>query len=473
MRRTLLLAWTLALGTAGGAVVAAERPYLWPAALVVLSIAFAFGTVRRRQALTVLAVLLAGAACGAVAASVRADDGASLTAAARRVPRCAVVGQVLEQVGALGTLAAVTEARCDRGVGTVHEGVAALETDALPGSPFRATGWLVPLRDDAFDVALARAGADASFSGTVESAPPQGWYRVAANVRHGLRAGFERRPSEARALLLGLSVGDTDPLSPLVLDHFRTSGLSHLVAVSGSNVAIVVGAAALVTRRLAFSTRIAAAVLTLVVFISVVGPDASVLRAAAMGALAIAALALGRQSEPLHALALGIALLIVVRPQIVFSIGFHLSAAATAGIVMWTNRLERRALWLPRLIRLPLALTLAAQAAVAPLLLGTFGEISLVAPITNLLAAPAVPPATIAGFVGALVSPLSPSLGSLALTAGEPFAAWTLLVARIGAGPTWASVELWRGLALVAGALAVVGAVVTLRRYGEPISLDR
>jgi competence protein ComEC len=472
VRRTLLLVWALALGAAVGAVVAAERPQLSRASLVAVVLAIFLGSIRRRPFLAVASVVLAGVGCGALAASLRAAEGAALQNAARVVPRCTVVGRILEEVGALGTLATIEVAGCDHGVGRLDEGVVAIETDALAGSPYRATGWLVPLGSDGFDAALARAGADARLSGTVETSSPQGWHKVAATVRRGLWEAAARSPGEERALLLGLSVGDTAGLTQDTLGSFRRSGLSHLVAVSGSNVAIVLGAAALAVRRMTFMTRISAAVITLAVFVNVVGPDASVLRAAAMGALAIMAVAFGRQVEPLHALGLALAFLVVVRPQLVFSVGLHLSAAATAGIILWTCRLERRATWLPGLVRLPLAVTLAAQAAVAPLLLGIFGEVSVVAPVTNLLAAAAVPPATIAGFLAALVSPLWPSLGSLVLALGEPFAGWILLVGRVGSAPSWATLELPPQVGFLLALAVTAAVVITLPRYGRAISLD-
>jgi competence protein ComEC len=472
VRRTLLPVWALALGGACGAVGAAERPALSGVSLLALALAALLGCIRRRPAALLCSVFLTGLGCGALAGSWHAAEGTVVREAARRVPSCTVVGRVLEDVGTLGTLAAIGSARCDRGVGSLHEGVLAIQTEALAGSPYRATGWLVPLGPDGSDVALSRAGAGARLDGTVEAGAPQGWHRVAASVRAGLSAAAARKPVEERALLLGLSIGDTDGLTQRTLDGFRRSGLSHLVAVSGSNVAIVLGAVALVVRRMTFVARIAMALATLALFVNVVGPDASVLRAAAMGALAIVALIFGRQVEPLHALGVGLALLVVVRPQLVFSVGLHLSAAATAGIILWAGPLERRVVRLPALVRLPLAVTLAAQVAVAPLLLGVFGEVSLVAPATNLLAAPAVPPATVAGFLAALVSPVWPPLGSLVLSCGEPFAAWILLVSRIGAAPSWATLGLPPEAGLVAALAVATAAGFTLRRLGRPISLD-
>ncbi len=125
------------------------------------------------------------------------------------------------------------------------------------------------------------------------------------------------------------------------------------------------------------------------------------------------------------------------------------------------------------IVSLPLAVTLSAQAAVLPVLIGVFGEASLVAPVTNLLAAAAVPPATVLGLVGSLAGVVHPWIGGVILRAAEPFAAWILFVGRSGAQPSWATLSIpnWAG-ALVA--IPVCLAVIwTLRRYCAPISLER
>jgi competence protein ComEC len=166
-----------------------------------------------------------------------------------------------------------------------------------------------------------------------------------------------------------------------------------------------------------------------VLFVLVVGPEPSVLRAAAMGSLALVALVTGRTTEPLAALGVATAAVIVLRPEMVHSAGLHLSVAATAGIILFSPSLTVRLAKLPRPVAVVLAATLAAQLAVAPVIIGTFGEVSLVAPVANLVAAPAVPPATILSLGAALLQRVWPPLGRTAMAAAEPFAAWILWVA--------------------------------------------
>jgi competence protein ComEC len=175
-----------------------------------------------------------------------------------------------------------------------------------------------------------------------------------------------------------------------------------------------------------------------------------------MAAVAIAALAYGLRPEPWHALLLGLIGVIALRPAILYSAGLHLSAAATAGILLWTRPLSRH-LPLPKEIALGLAVTTSAQLATAPLIASLFGQISLVGPVANLLALPAVPPATVFGLCAAVAGTFSPVLGGAIARAAEPFVAWILFVARVFGRPSWAAVAVpsWSGWLMGVAALAV------------------
>lgn len=238
-------------------------------------------------------------------------------------------------------------------------------------------------------------------------------------------------------------------------------------SLSGTNVTIVVGAAALAVSRLALRTRVIACAAALGLYVAVVGPEPSVLRAATMGGIALVALAGGRRTEPLHALGVALIVVLALRPGLVFSVGLHLSAAATAGIVLFAGRLARRMSGLPRAVALVLAVTLAAQVAVAPVLIGVFGELSVVAPLANLLAAPAVAPATVLGLGGAVAGSVWPAAGVLLARAAEPFVGWILAVGRTTGGWSGASLEVPRWWAWPLGAFVVVAALAT-RRDSSP-----
>lgn len=126
----------------------------------------------------------------------------------------------------------------------------------------------------------------------------------------------------------------------------------------------------------------------------------------------------------------------------VFSVGLQLSVAATAGIVLWTTRLAHALRALPRVAALGLGATVAAQLAVAPLLVGTFGQLSLASPVANLMAMPAVAPATILGLAAGVVGTLSEAAGSAVARVAEPFSAWILLVGNSVGDLEWSSVAL-------------------------------
>jgi len=282
---------------------------------------------------------------------------------------------------------------------------------------------------------------------------------LAAAVRRGLLGATESMAPDERALERGLTIGDTTGFGPSTIESFRRSGLSHLLAVSGSNVAIVIGTTAFALRRFAHRTRIILSAAALTLFVLVVGPQPSVLRAAAMGAVGLAALGWGYRTEPMRALGLALLIVITARPGLVHSAGLQLSAAATAGIVLWTGAIAARLDSLPAPIALALGATLAAQIAVAPVLVATFGELSLIAPLANLIAFPAVAPATVLGLTAGGVGMLSPALGAVIAGWSGPFARWILIVAERSADVGWASVSLprWVGLLLAA---PVVGAAV-------------
>lgn len=463
----------LATGVAGGACVAAGGGVAPAAAVISMTASATLAVVRRVPAATLVALVVFGFGAGALTASVRGDRGVGLEAEAARVPHCDFEARVLEQIGALGTLVAVDRASCIGQSAIGGGGVAVIDTPAPAGAPFRATGWLLPLGSDAFDEARRRAGAQAELDlDSLSLGRPAGLFLVAAWVRDGLKTSALEISPPAAALIRGLTIGDTEALTPDTLEQFRRAGLSHLLAVSGSNVAIVLAAAALLAQVFTFRSRLLLGAAALGVFLLVVGPDPSVLRAVAMGVVGLVALACGRPAEPLHALAIALAVLIVVRPQVVFSVGLHLSLAATAGIIVWAPILQSKMERLPSFLRLPLAVTLSAQAGVLPLLAGVFGQVSLVAPLSNLAAAPAIAPATVLGLTGGILGTFDDRLGGLFLRAAEPFAAWILLIGRVSAQPEWASVGVAPWLGPVLAAPVLVAAVAALARYVGPILSD-
>lgn len=442
------IAAVLAGLAAGGLVHESLTP---PRALALLALAGP-PALARRSCLSPAALLVAALALGALATGWRLQRPVALEQMAARVPHCSIEGRVLEEAGGLGTLVSAEVARCDGFEPVRGAGVMVLDPGSGDaGATVTATGWLLPLSDGDFDAARRHAGAHAGFDalevGIVRE--PSGAFAVAASLRRGLERAVAGLEPDRAALLRGLSIGDTTGMDPGTVESLRRSGLTHLVAVSGTNVALVVGAVALLSARASLKARVALCALALACYVLVVGPEPSVLRAAAMGAIALAGLASGRRADPLKALGLALIALLAARPGLVWSVGLQLSAAATAGLVLFSDRVARRLAFLPRPVALGLGAAVAAQAAVAPLMIAVFGSLSLVAPLSNLAALPAVAPATILGLVSGAAGAVNVSLGAVVARLAEPFAGWILMVGERAGAPQWAAPELPPAAALI------------------------
>jgi competence protein ComEC len=385
---------------------------------------------------------------------------------AERVPHCELRGRLLEHAGGLGSLVSADLLSCEGFTPGHSAGVVVIEpSDVEAGATVSSTGWLVRLQTgDSFDDARRGLGAHSAFhiDEIEQVGSPRGLYGVASHVRAGLDRATAGMEPERAGLLSGLSTGDTTGIGGATEEQLRRAGLSHLVAVSGSNVAIVVGATALMVSRVALPIRIAACGIALGLFVLVVGPEPSVLRASVMGTVGLLALAAGRRTEPLHALGLALIVLLGLRPGLISSVGLHLSVAATAGIVVFSGHIRRALDGLPNFVSLALAVTLAAQFAVAPLLIGTFGELSLVAPLANLLAIPMVAPATVLGLMAAVTGALVPPVGLLCARVAEPFVTWVLAVGRTTGSWSWASLEVPQAWAWPLWGLVIAAALVSL-----------
>ena len=239
-----------------------------------------------------------------------------------------------------------------------------------------------------------------------------------------------------RALVPALVDGDDARMPDELTEDFRTAGLTHLLAVSGTNLTLVVGSLLLLARWAGVRARglVAVGVLGVVGFVLLARPEPSVLRAAAMGSVALVGMGShGRRRGP-RALGAAVLLLLLVDPWLAVSPGFALSALATAGILWlapgWRDRLTR---WLPRWVAEAISVPLAAQLACTPLVAAISGQVSLVAVVANLLAAPAVGPATVLGLAGGVVGLVSATLGGWVAAPAAWCASWIIAVAVKGA----------------------------------------
>ena len=266
---------------------------------------------------------------------------------------------------------------------------------------------------------------------------PPWWLRAAERVRAGLRESVADEPEDVRGLVPALVMGDVSGVSADLNADFRTTGLTHLSAVSGTNLTLLLAFVLPLARGIGVRARglTVVGVLTVVVFVVLARPQPSVLRAAAMGLIALAAMTSGGgQRRAVRSLSVAVIVLLLLDTSLARSAGFALSVLATAGIVLlgpgWRDALAR---WLPGWLAEAISCPLAAQLACTPIVAWLSGQVSLVAVAANLLAGPTVGPATILGFVAAGVALVSTGLAQfVGWIAGWP-ARWIILVAREGA----------------------------------------
>lgn len=439
-------------GSAGGALVGLCG---------VLGLAFVLGALalpgrgRRRgasspaaTALGTLVVALAAAAAvlGSCAAQLTARDRGPVALAAAQGAVVVVTGVVAgpmeedrvpwraEAVGVRGAVR-VVEITARGATWTTRAEVlargAADQLDRPPGTRLRLTGRLSALD--------GRAPAALAVTGATVLAGPGPVAEAVAGLRAGLLRATADLPADARGLVPGAAVGDTSRLDPALSDAMRSAGLSHLVAVSGQHVAVVVlaafGLAGIV--RAPRWARAALAAMSAIAFSVLVGGGPAVLRAVATGVVGAVAVGLGRRARPIPVLAAVVVGLCLADPWATGSLGLQLSVVATAAIVLLARpaavALGGRSEWARRALPV-VTVPLAAQSAVGPLLVLVDPVVSPWAVPANVLAAPAVVPVTLLGLGATLLGPAAPAAASvLARVAALP-AGWIAAVARVTAG---------------------------------------
>lgn len=333
----------------------------------------------------------------------------------------------------------------------------------LPSQRVRFTARLGPPRDGELLAAAALVRGPPERLG--RPSVPQRW---AGTLRARLRDAVCVLPADQRGVLPGLVEGDTSLLTPDLSDAFQTAGLTHLMAVSGENLSLVI-AAVLTLGRFAGLGRRAGPLLAgaaILAFVVVARPSPSVLRATVMGGVALLAVVTGRERRGEPALCAAVLLLVLFAPDLARSYGFALSVLATAGILLLApplrDRLSRR---LPGWLAAPLAVSAGAHVACAPVLAMLGTGVSLVAIPANLLAAPAVAPATLLGVLAAAVAPVSLPVARLLVRPAGLAVAWIAGVARVCARAPYATVGWPAGVTgAVLFVVAMVAALLLLRR---------
>ena len=278
----------------------------------------------------------------------------------------------------------------------------------LPGQTFSARARIIR-SDEARVAVLALLQGDISII-----TPASRWSKGLGSIRTGLRniSGT----GDAGALIPGMVLGDTSKQSAQFKESMKRSGLTHLVAVSGANFAIVSGFVLwlmqFLVRKLRFRLGITA--LVLLAFIALVRPSPSVLRAAAMASVLLLAQGTGRARDSLPALGFAIGAVVIADPWQSRDAGFGLSVLATGGLLLFAPKIiSYLSRFVPKVFAEALAPSIAATLFCSPILVALSGYISPISVIANLLAAPVVAPITILGFIAALLTPVAPFISHI------------------------------------------------------------
>jgi competence protein ComEC len=342
-----------------------------------------------------------------------------------------------------------------------------------PGAVVVAAGRPRPRPDSPYGQYLARVGAWGTLEAdrlTVEPGPAdlgRGLERLRRSAGDALAKVL---PEPEAGLAAGILVGLRDRVDRDVAAAFTTAGVSHVVAISGWNIAIVAAAIASMAGRMHRRRRAIVTAVAIAAYIAFAGASPSVLRAGAMAGVVLIARESGRASRAAAALGWAAAVLLIADPRLIGDAGFQLSSLATAGLIAWATPVTA---WIDRVTRgrLPgwlsenLGVSLAAQAATLPVILASFGRLALVAPAVNLVVVPIVAPAMAAGIValmgGLLVGVGLPTwLG--AILAAPGWVAFRLMIAivDVGAAVPFASVTLEPAIGTALGIVLTAGAAV-------------
>ena len=316
----------------------------------------------------------------------------------------------------------------------------------IPGTKIRLTLQLQP----------SVAGSKNTVSAQALTAPqiirgPPKYQWLATQIRERLHEALVGQNPEAGALIPGLALGDTRFLPSPLATHMRDAGLSHLIAVSGANVTILLAITFLMLARCSRLTQAGIALLVLGAFVVIVRPQPSVLRAAVMGIVMLIGYVLGRKVDPIAALSVAVCALVAIDPVLSASYGFALSVLATLGLIVGaskvSNFLNRRlSSRLPTWVVTALGVTIAAQFVVLPLLVLLGARISLVTILTNLVAVPLASFVMISGLALTVIATCYlPFAKVLAIVVAAP--AWLIAkVAEVGASLTFLNVPIPAGI---------------------------
>lgn len=292
--------------------------------------------------------------------------------------------------------------------------------------------------------------------------------RFANGVRHRMLASGSVLSAKSRSLYGGFLLGDDRDQAPEVTDDFRAAGLTHLLVVSGQNVAFTLAVFSPLLMRLSLRSRFVTVLMILGVFALVTRFEPSVLRAVAMAALVALSRLLGRPQHSARILAIAVICMLTIDPLLAWSVGFALSVGACSGLALlvpWFERMRG-----PRWLVTPLATTLAAQTGASLVMIPVFGSVPVVAPLANMFALPAAAPIMSWGVAaGFPASFLGKDVARLVHMPTEFLLRWIAGVARFAAMLPFGQIEA-KSLLVAAGLVGLFRIGSDFLRSREPVT---
>lgn len=283
-----------------------------------------------------------------------------------------------------------------------------------------------------------------------------------------LRQTYSVFSEPAGGIMAGTLIGDRANIAANILANFQITGLTHILAISGFNISLIINLIGLLVAKRGRWMRFVITILLIAAFVIVTGGGASVLRAALMGSLVLAVRTFGRSSQILKIILLSGFLMTLINPRIVdFDISFQLSFFATMSLIIYADEVvdfweidskeewmlsksEQFFLKMKVFVKEGVMTTIAAQIMTLPIMFYNFGTVSLISPLSNLVVAPFVPLIMLSGFMTVMLSFLSFWIGAIPGAVGSLLVMIMLKIVELMAKLPLASISLGKGLVWLA-----------------------
>ncbi|MGE5330093.1 MAG: DNA internalization-related competence protein ComEC/Rec2 [Deltaproteobacteria bacterium] len=249
-------------------------------------------------------------------------------------------------------------------------------------------------------------------------------------------------PANQAGLLKGMLIGDRNGLPGSVKNDFNTSGLTHIVCVSGANIAYIALSCIFILRLTGIKKPVSSiiTIFVILIFMFITGCSPSVIRASIMGIMILLAEVFTRKTDIYTSISSACLIILLYNPLALYDVGFQLSFAGTIGIVLFYKTLSDIFQFLPRFINEALSATLSAQITVCPIIALYFNKLSLIALLSNILVIPATGLITSLGFVTVILGQLNLFLAQIISNLNFVLLSFVLWCAKITAEIPYASI---------------------------------